>query len=107
MPIVKVELRDAGQPRPRPEGVNYFGLTKVGMEFEMLVGYVDIQRLTEGAGGFAGRDDDEVLDIVVGPELTHRFLLSPMGFENLRNVVHEIEQQMPKGPSGGGKRKQK
>jgi|WetSurMetagenome_2_1015567.scaffolds.fasta_scaffold492854_1 hypothetical protein len=80
----RVEIT-AAHPVPPSEGANYFHFTSVGAEIQMLVGTVNLLRLHESMLGEGG---------TVSPEITHRFLLSPLGFAHLKQQIEEIAQSV-------------
>ena len=71
----------SAHPVPPAEGANYFHFTSVGAEVQMLVGAVNLLRLHESLRGESR---------TVVPEITHRFLLSPLGFAQLKRQIDEI-----------------
>ena len=77
----------ANIPLPSPEGANFFHFTVVGQEVQFLVGSINLLRLHEAKGR------SETTTLI--PDITHRFLLSPLGFEALRNQVQEIAKAVP------------
>lgn len=62
----------ASVPVPPPEAANFFHLTVVGPEIQLLVGSVNLLRFHEA------KDKGEMT--LVTPEISHRFLLSTLGF---------------------------
>lgn len=72
----------ADLPLPAPEGANFFHFTVAGDEVQLLVGSVNLLRLHEA------KALGETLKIV--PDITHRFLLSPMGFSTLKKQMEQI-----------------
>lgn len=75
-----------GTPLPPAEGANFFHFTTLGPEVQLLVGTVNLLRLHE-----AKTTDDPS---AVVPEITHRFLLSPIGFAALKQQMATIEQKV-------------
>ncbi len=83
-PLVSVTI-PANLPLPAPEGANFFHFSVVGNEVHMLVGTLNFLRLLE-----ARQRLDSNESTVIVPDITHRFLLSPQGFEGLRLQIGEI-----------------
>lgn len=75
-------------PMPAPEGANFFHFTVVGGEVQLLVGSINLLRLHEA------KRNQETATIV--PQITHRFLLSPLGFAQLKSSLEEIAKAMGK-----------
>lgn len=67
---------------PPAEGANYFHFTVLGPEVQMLVGTVNLLHLHEAKL----TDSRETLEA----EITHRFLLSPLGFQALKSQMDMI-----------------
>ena len=82
----------AGIPVPPAEAANYFHLTVVGPEVQLLVGSVNLIEFHEAA------TSDSVKMVI--PEISHRFLLSTLGFAQLKARVDEIAQKVPALPEG-------
>ncbi len=72
----------ADLPLPAPEGANFFHFTVAGDEVQLLVGSVNLLRLHEA------KSLGENLKIV--PDITHRFLLSSIGFSALKAQMDQI-----------------
>jgi len=72
-------------PRPAPEPASVFRFAFSGSEVQMLVGYVDPERLVNLP------DHGEV---EVPAEVTHRFMLSPRGLFQLKSQLDEIAQKL-------------
>ena len=67
---------------PPPAGANFFHFTVAGPEIHLLVGCVSFQQLADRhASGKQG---------TVSPEITHRFLMSALGFAHLKAQIDEI-----------------
>ncbi|HLA88895.1 MAG TPA: hypothetical protein VJL28_00505 [Gemmatimonadaceae bacterium] len=77
---------------PDPLGANYFHFTVVGSEVQFLVGSINLINLHEAK--MRGEAT------VVVPEITHRFLLSPLGFHQLKSQIDQIAGLV--GPAGVG-----
>jgi hypothetical protein len=84
-------------PLPPAQGANYFHFTTLGEEVQMLVGTVNLLRVHEATQG------EE--DAVVSPDITHRFLLSPLGFAHLKAQVDQIASGINPSRIGMGKSK--
>jgi hypothetical protein len=82
---VRVEIT-ARHPLPPPQGANFFHFTTVGSEVQMLVGSVNLLRVHE-----AGRGGESP---TITPDITHRFLLSPLGFAQLKKQIDEISKHV-------------
>ena len=67
---------------PLSEGANYFHFTRVGSEVQMLVGCVNLIQL------HAAKDHEGTTTLA--PQITHRFLLSSLGFNQLKVQLDEI-----------------
>ena len=86
---------DGSVPLPPAEGANFFHFTVVEHEVQLLVGSVNLLRLHE-----AKRRGEP---ITVAPQITHRFLLSPLGFGALKANLEEIAKSVtPSGVVGKG-----
>ena len=77
----------ANAPLPPAEGANYFHFTVAGTEVQFLVGTVNLLRVHEA------KITGQTTAIV--PEITHRFLLSPLGFASLKSQLDEISKSAP------------
>jgi hypothetical protein len=82
----------ANLPLPPAEGANFFHFTVVGEEVQFLVGTINLLRLHEA------KTRGETISVV--PEITHRFLLSPLGFNSLKSQLEEIAKAAPKSGVG-------
>ena len=79
-------------PLPAAEGANFFHFTVIGEEVQLLVGTINLIRLHEAKErGETG---------VIVPDITHRFLLSPLGFASLKTNLEEIAKSVPKSQVG-------
>lgn len=88
---IRVDL-DASKALPAPSGANYFRLTHSGGEVQMLVGTVDLERLSQASlAAVAGNEQQSI-----SPDISHRFLLSALGFDQLHQVVTELYESMKK-----------
>ena len=79
-------------PLPPAAGANFFHFTVVGEEVQLLVGTINLIRLHEAKG--------KTESTMVVPDITHRFLLSPLGWASLYNQVQEIAKSAPKSDVG-------
>ncbi|NOT09765.1 MAG: hypothetical protein HOP28_16350 [Gemmatimonadales bacterium] len=70
---------------PEVEGANVFFFTFAGADIQMLVGYVDLRSIHLASQGGSG-------DIPV--QVSHRFMLSQVGFEHLRSQIQQITDKM-------------
>lgn len=70
-------------PLPASEGANYFHLARIGREYQLLVGTVNLIVLHEIKEGERSP--------IIKPEITHRFTLSQMGFAQLKAAVHAVD----------------
>ena len=95
MAVVKVRIPPDIE-LPPPEGANFFQFAKVENEAQMLVGYIDILRLANEAGDITDVPEDEVLDIEIVPDITHRFLLSADGLAMLKQRLDELFSKFDK-----------
>lgn len=77
-------------PLPPVLGANFFHFTTIGMEIQFLVGSVNLLQLHE-----AKKQGESVLIL---PDISHRFLLSSFGFEQLKRQIEEISKSVK--PSG-------
>lgn len=100
MPYVRVEF-DRDGPLPAPEGANFFHFTHIQGEVEMLVGYVDLNRLWALSQDYEDASDEEELPshVSVKPEITHRLVLSANGFKTLKDRVDQIWSTMVRADS--------
>lgn len=73
-------------PVPPAEGANFFHFAHVGSEVQMLVGTINLLDILHAQvqGG----------ETVVSPAITHRFMLSLVGFSHLRSQLNEISVQL-------------
>jgi hypothetical protein len=78
---VKVAV-NSSIPLPPPEAANFFHLMGAGTEVQLLVGSVSLLEVLEvrSRGG----------EGTVAPQITHRFILSSLAFEQLRAQVMTI-----------------
>jgi hypothetical protein len=74
-------------PLPNAEGANFFHFTVINGEVQFLVGMINLLRFHEAAQAEPGTS--------ITPDITHRFLLSPMGFQNLKRQLDEIAGSLP------------
>ena len=82
-----VNIRLPKKDLPAPEGVNYMHFTQVGTDVQMLVGYLDLDRLRDaihGTGELAGID----------LEVSHRFSMSLRGFAVLYTQIKDLAEKM-------------
>jgi len=77
----------ANVPLPDAEGANFFHFTVAGQEVQFLVGTINLLRIVEAKAA------SEPVAIV--PDITHRFLLSPLGFASLKSTLEEIAKAVP------------
>jgi len=90
MPIVTVHF-DPEAPQPPPEGANFFHFTQVQDEVEMVVGYVSPTKVHAIVQAHPdAKDQEELPDVSLSPEISHRFLMSLNGFRILRDRVNQI-----------------
>jgi hypothetical protein len=73
---------NADMELPPAEGANFFHFTTAGPEVQMLVGCVNLLHLHEAKG---------VRDATIFPQITHRFTLSALGFNNLKSQLAALE----------------
>ena len=85
-PAVSVTV-PADLPLPDPVGANFFHFTVAGDEVQLLVGSVNLLRLHEA------KSLGKTLKIV--PDITHRFLLSSIGFSALKAQIDQIAESVP------------
>jgi len=69
-----------------PIGANYFHFTFIGPELEMLVGNLSLRAIHE----FKEASEKSATAEPVVPNVTHRFMLTPLGFDQLRQQIEEI-----------------
>ncbi len=75
---------------PNPEAANWFHFARVGADFQMLVGYVDlyaVHRLSESI-----KNHGESFDITA--DVTHRFVMSERGIRFLKTQLDDLILQM-------------
>ena len=90
---VNVSVAFSGDvPLPPPVGANFFHFTVVGQEVQFLVGSVNLLRFHEA------KDRSEPMTVV--PQITDRFLLSPLGFATLKAQLEEIAKSVPESDVG-------
>jgi pyruvate dehydrogenase complex dehydrogenase (E1) component len=73
-------------PLPPPYGANFFHLTRMLDELQLLVGSVNLIQMHEALA--------ETGDSIVPPMITHRFTLSMFGFQRLRDAVNQMGQAL-------------
>ena len=73
-------------PLPHPLGANFFHFTIMGGEIQLLVGSVNLLQLREAAKEGKGA--------LVVPDITHRFTLSTLGFEQLRTQIEAVSPRV-------------
>ncbi len=78
-----------GPALPPPEAANFFHFTISGPEVEMLVGFIDLQRM---AATLAAAQSGQAKP--VHPEWTHRIFLSVRGFLTLKAQVDEMTRRL-------------
>lgn len=83
---------DASKPLPVPFGANYFRMTHMGSEVQLLVGTVDLERLSQSSSAATSGDEQQI----ISADISHRFLLSALGFDQLHQVVNEIHAAINK-----------
>lgn len=95
MPILAIqgELPD---DLPKPEAVNWFTVSRMGTDVQVLCGYVDIKRLAERLTERSPEAKDEQVAISVPVDLTHRLVLGVNAFLNLKDKVDDIYSKMKK-----------
>ena len=76
-------------PLPEPVGANFFHFAVVGSEIQLLVGAINLVQLHEARQGHSGP---------IRPQISHRFLLSPLGFAQLKSQITEMAAVVPAAP---------
>lgn len=86
----RMELDVPTKNLPAPEGANWFNLTRLNADVQLMVGYVDpLAAHRVGLAILAGEKN-----VRLAPDVTHRFMLSVGGFLYLREQVEEIFRKM-------------
>lgn len=81
---IEIEL-PTSTPLPNAEGANWFQLAQLGgTEVQLVVGTVNLFALHRLKGA----------DAKVAPNVTHQFLLSPIGFWSLKKQLDEIAKHI-------------
>ena len=88
-PIQNIQLKVQVAPGPLPlcEAVNWFSFSSTGIDFQLLVGYIDPLRVSERVA--AG-----TVSTPFAPEVTHRFSISTNGIQQLRQALDEIARNV-------------
>lgn len=80
-----IAIRVTGsQPVPPALGANFFHFTTIGAEVHMLIGTVNLLKVVEA------KERDRAESRALAPDITHRFLLSPVGFAQLKKQIDQI-----------------
>lgn len=69
--------------RPMPEAANFFHLSRLEQDFQLLVGYLDLERVASLSGTGAREADMQA-------ELTHRFLIPWRALFQLRDRIEDM-----------------
>ena len=89
---IGVSVENLGQ-LPKPEAANFFYFAQIGgMDIQLMVGYIDpanVHMLTSSADATKNKKE-----IVVTPEITHRFALNARALLHLQSQVNEIVQSI-------------
>src|SRR5690348_8831685 len=85
--IIEVEIRHKRATLVPPVGANYFNFSFSGSDIQMAVGYIDPHdMLVQPGTSRPAKKPPRSVDA----EISHRFLLTPKGFANLRQQLQEI-----------------
>lgn len=74
--------------RPPAEGANFFHCSVSGGEIQLLVGYTDPELVNAMAG------ESVKGSRTFHPEISHRFLVTPRGFELLKEQIVAADEAM-------------
>lgn len=72
-------------PRPAPEAANWFQVSRLEQDFQMLVGYLDLQKIAS-----LRESAPNTGEVTMHPDVTHRFLISWRGFFILRAMIEDL-----------------
>ena len=93
-PTTPLPIGQLAADRPMPAPANFFHLAYRGTEIQLLVGYIDAERLSTARR----RHADEGGDTPVIPiEVVGRFALNPESFAWLKMQIEDLEQKFTPG----------
>lgn len=79
-----------------PETANWFQLSHLGTDIQLLIGYVDSQKVLAAVETEKRRPGHKgSMNVRAEAEITHRMLLSPQGFVTLRATVEQLANLLP------------
>ena len=79
----------AETPLPDPIGANFFHFTLVGTELQLLIGSINLLQMHEIKTNPSGKSHTLI------PHVSHRFLMSPFGFAQLKAQVDGLADKVP------------
>ena len=83
----QIKIRIPKKDLPAPEGMNYAHLVQVGTDVQMMVGYLDLDRLRDAING---EDENPWVDL----EVSHRFSMSLRGFALIHSQANDLAEKM-------------
>ena len=86
------------EPLPKPESANYFQLSAIGGEVQLLVGAIDLRALHAATQEVHKVEGEQ--DLELAADITHRFLLSSFAFNQLHKAINEIAEKREAFPKG-------
>jgi hypothetical protein len=96
-----LHLHISAPPGPLPvvEAVNWFQFAAAGFEFQLLMGNLDIREIA------AAVESGNLQTRAIRPQITHAFMLSRQGFDQLKGAVDQMagHLQMQENAEKGGK----
>ncbi len=88
---VSAQLPDPAD-RPPAEGVNFFHFSFVGTDVQLLTGYVDAYAVHKARERARSGENDGRPSVQIN--VTHRFLMSPMGLARLKEGLDDIWEKL-------------
>lgn len=82
--------------RPRAEAVNFFTVSRIGHDVQLLAGYMDLKLAADAVKEAEGQAslDMEGVEFTIPVDLTHRLVMGPNAFLNLKQKIDQIYKAM-------------
>jgi hypothetical protein len=93
LPKVEVTISPPRGARPAPEAANWFQLSSLGADIQLLVGYVDVQKLALSVQLEKDKSTGGEIRVRVEAELLHRLSLTPQGLVTLQKSIEQVAQR--------------
>lgn len=84
---MQVNFSFSDEPMPPAEGANWFYLSRLNNEFQLLIGYVDMREVANAASGTKNSE------ITLTPHVAHRLYMGLDSFQVLRAQIEDIAQK--------------